>query len=280
MAENKFSRIQLRRGMKANLKLVNPMLKEGEPISEIDTGRLKIGDGINRYNSLKYVGGGSGGAPSIVSFIIKSAKTNTGDIYSSSLIPNGCTISELVLYYTISSNPDNIKITSSTDEYYNESYPEGLSGELKISNVSITEDKTFTVTLITDETTVTENVVLNFSPYYYYATIQSSTIPFLDSSRNDSDMGEYTKNLISSRSFTTENISCDPNEYIYILLPTIHFGSSQYVSFTDISNNFTGGFVLIGGSTTQIINKYGHADSFNVYRSMNHSLGTKSFKIS
>ena len=280
MAENKFSRIQLRRGTKANLKLINPMLKEGEPISEIDTGRMKIGDGINRYNKLKYVGGGAGsGTPSIVSFTITKATTNTGDVYNSSLIPNGCTISELVLSYSISASPDNIKITSQSEEYLNENYPENLTGNITISDVDISSDTTFKLTLVTDDTSVSANTILNFTSYYYFTTIQSDSLPFLDTSRNDSDMTEYSKKLVSLRTLTTSNINCGANEYIYILLPTSIYGSISPV-FTDTSNNFPGGFIKIGKLTTQIINKYGYSDTFDVYRSMNHTLGTKSFKIS
>lgn len=48
--------IQLRRGQSAEWERVNPILKAGEPGFEIDTGRLKIGDGTFRYNDLEYVG--------------------------------------------------------------------------------------------------------------------------------------------------------------------------------------------------------------------------------
>lgn len=48
--------IQLRRGQSAEWERVNPILKAGEPGFEIDTGRLKIGDGTSRYNDLEYVG--------------------------------------------------------------------------------------------------------------------------------------------------------------------------------------------------------------------------------
>lgn len=52
-------KIQLKRGAKNTLELV---LKDsnrpasGEPIYELDTGRLKIGDGINDYADLAYFG--------------------------------------------------------------------------------------------------------------------------------------------------------------------------------------------------------------------------------
>lgn len=35
----------------------NPVLQQGEPGFEIDTGKLKIGNGSTRWNDLEYVGG-------------------------------------------------------------------------------------------------------------------------------------------------------------------------------------------------------------------------------
>lgn len=52
---------QVKRGQSAAWASVNPVLKVGEPGFEIDTGRLKIGDGSTEWNALKYIGeSGSG----------------------------------------------------------------------------------------------------------------------------------------------------------------------------------------------------------------------------
>jgi len=48
--------IQLKRGMAANWVSLNPILKPGEPGMELDTGRLKIGNGTDAWLDLKYVG--------------------------------------------------------------------------------------------------------------------------------------------------------------------------------------------------------------------------------
>jgi hypothetical protein len=48
--------IQFRRGIAANIQVVNPIPFPGELILETDTKKFKIGDGINHYNSLPYVG--------------------------------------------------------------------------------------------------------------------------------------------------------------------------------------------------------------------------------
>jgi hypothetical protein len=51
------SRIQLRRGTAASWTSVNPTLAQGEAGYEVDTGRLKIGDGVSAWVSLDYFGG-------------------------------------------------------------------------------------------------------------------------------------------------------------------------------------------------------------------------------
>jgi len=47
--------IQFRRDTAANWTSVNPVLAEGEPGYETDTGRWKIGDGVTAWNSLNYI---------------------------------------------------------------------------------------------------------------------------------------------------------------------------------------------------------------------------------
>ena len=46
---------QLKRGQSADWKKINPVLRVGEPGFEIDTGRLKIGNGLAEWNTLKYI---------------------------------------------------------------------------------------------------------------------------------------------------------------------------------------------------------------------------------
>lgn len=50
--------IQFKRGTAARLYELNPVIAEGEPIFEYDTGKLKIGDGVHlNYNDLPYYSG-------------------------------------------------------------------------------------------------------------------------------------------------------------------------------------------------------------------------------
>ena len=54
-------RIQLRRDVASNWAVVNPVLANGEMGYEMDTGRMKIGNGLTPWNGLPYyVGNGSG----------------------------------------------------------------------------------------------------------------------------------------------------------------------------------------------------------------------------
>lgn len=58
---------QLRRGQYDEWIKENPILNEGEPAFEIDTFRLKIGDGKTAYQALPYIGGdGSGNEARVV----------------------------------------------------------------------------------------------------------------------------------------------------------------------------------------------------------------------
>lgn len=58
MAEVVYKTIfKFKRGSAEAWARVNPVLQEGEPGYELDTGRLKIGNGSTEWNSLAYFGG-------------------------------------------------------------------------------------------------------------------------------------------------------------------------------------------------------------------------------
>lgn len=56
MATTYKTTFQLRRGLAEVWKKNNPLLAKGEPGFELDTNRLKIGDGEKNYNDLPYIG--------------------------------------------------------------------------------------------------------------------------------------------------------------------------------------------------------------------------------
>lgn len=56
MAVEILTTFQLKRGTANRWVEVNPILKQGEPGFEYDTGKLKIGDGIHTWLELDYIG--------------------------------------------------------------------------------------------------------------------------------------------------------------------------------------------------------------------------------
>ena len=48
--------IQLKRGKASSWAILNPVLSPGEPGFEIDTGKIKIGNGVDEWLDLKYIG--------------------------------------------------------------------------------------------------------------------------------------------------------------------------------------------------------------------------------
>lgn len=56
-------RIQLRHDTSTNWSSANPLLLAGEFAYETDTGKVKVGDGSNRWNSLPYITDGASSGP-------------------------------------------------------------------------------------------------------------------------------------------------------------------------------------------------------------------------
>lgn len=52
--------LKFRRGLKAEWHVRNPILADGEPGFETDTGKFKVGDGVKAWRSLEYFVPGAG----------------------------------------------------------------------------------------------------------------------------------------------------------------------------------------------------------------------------
>jgi len=97
--------IQLRRGDAADWTSSNPLLAEGELGIELDTLKIKIGNGIDNWNALAYVsgGGGGGGVTSVTgtSPIVSSGGTSPAislaSTYGDTLNPYGSKTANYVL---------------------------------------------------------------------------------------------------------------------------------------------------------------------------------------
>ena len=50
-----FGRLKLRRDTASRWTAVNPVLAEGEPGFELDSGKIKIGDGVTAWNEMGYL---------------------------------------------------------------------------------------------------------------------------------------------------------------------------------------------------------------------------------
>ena len=60
---------QFKRGLASAWTKVNPTLAAGEPGFELDTGKLKIGNGSTPWNDLEYLSGGSVSEEQVVSIV-------------------------------------------------------------------------------------------------------------------------------------------------------------------------------------------------------------------
>lgn len=74
--------IQFLRGTKSTLASSNQIFLAGQPVFESDSGQLKIGDGVNSFSNLPYVGEGlsSGGGGSITAGTYHSVDSRTAYI--------------------------------------------------------------------------------------------------------------------------------------------------------------------------------------------------------
>lgn len=68
--------IQLRRDTATQWTAVNPILAAGELACELDTGRLKVGDGETAWSSLSYVAGSVADAWPVGSIFVSVSATN------------------------------------------------------------------------------------------------------------------------------------------------------------------------------------------------------------
>ena len=77
--------LQFKRGSATAFRLQNPILLEGQPAWEIDTYRLKIGDGETRYNKLPYIGYDAKNGKSAYELWLEAGNSGTEQEYLDSL---------------------------------------------------------------------------------------------------------------------------------------------------------------------------------------------------
>ena len=98
------AKIKFRRDTAATWTEANPVLAQGEPGFEHNTGRLKIGDGVTAWNSLAYSGGGSGGGD-LTTIIVpeqgtayKGLQVSYGVIHSNNENNNELNVNKIVIH--------------------------------------------------------------------------------------------------------------------------------------------------------------------------------------
>jgi len=106
------SKIKLRRDTAANWQFVNPLLSEGEPGIETDTGKIKYGDGTSYWNDLPYTYVETavnvvGGIGDITSLNVSGISTLGGVKISSGIVTAS---SGIVTYYGDGSNLTGVSI--------------------------------------------------------------------------------------------------------------------------------------------------------------------------
>ena len=83
---------KLRRGNAAEWTTDNPVLKAGEPGVELDTGKLKIGDGIKTWTALGYLSGEGAAGDSAYEVAVNNGFVGTESQWLASLVgPQGPT---------------------------------------------------------------------------------------------------------------------------------------------------------------------------------------------
>lgn len=253
---NRFARILLRGGTREELKYINPMLREREPIVEYDTGRMKIGDGINRYNKLRYVGS-SDIVPSITKFNI--TKCFAGDKwYNGNKIEESLTVTKIELEYEITSSPDRLIIKHGDKTILNEELPEKLKDTIEIvcDDISKNNNKPFKIQLeMLDKNPIEKSISVSFNPYMYYGTIE-----ILDKDTSTKRINDFLKDKIlnpktskskmisssdASNGIECYDIECGSGSNIFFMLPKSIYENTG-IRFQDINARFGfGGFVQL-----------------------------------
>ena len=103
------TKIQIRRDTNANWQQYNPIPAQGEPCYETDTGKFKIGNGEQPYNSLPYQGGGVEDYNELVNLPQINGVELKGNVSSNQLINTinggGAESADYITYYTVVGNP-------------------------------------------------------------------------------------------------------------------------------------------------------------------------------
>lgn len=168
----------------------------------------------------------------------------------------GSTLSSLTLSWSVSKTPTTISSN------FSDSLTPSISSFTYTG--SITENKTFTLTVSDGKTTVSKSTTVAFMNGVYYGAATETEL-------SNSFISSLTKVLQMSKARTI-SVNADTEQYIYYALP------SRYGIPAFNVNGFDGGFEKIG--TLAFTNSSSYTEDYDVWRSDNASLGSTTIKIS
>lgn len=141
---------------------------------------------------------------------------------------------------------------------------ESVTGQTSSRTDNLTSDKTYTLSASLDDASVNDTATISFVAPIYYGVSSSYTL-------SDETVLALTRVLTKTRSRAI-NVDAADGQYILYALP-VSLGTPVFKV-----GGFEGGFTLAG--TFDFTNASGHAESYNLYRSVNAGLGSTTVTVS
>lgn len=169
----------------------------------------------------------------------------------------GTTITSVILKWVTNKTPKTLSLDNST--LSNTLTTKTLSGQ------SITTNKTFTLKATDDRNaSASKTTAITFCNGVYYGAAASTTV-------DSAFILKLTKSLQSSKAKTFD-CTTGSGQYVWYALPS-RYGTPKFNV-----GGFDGGFSKV--STIQFKNASRYTESYDVYKSDNANLGTKTIKVS
>ena len=178
----------------------------------------------------------------------------------SAIVPMGSSLSTIKFSWKLNKQPTTLSFSGP-------SLQEDLDPELTSKSFTfaspITETTQFTLTA-TDEKdgTMEKKTAISFMNYIYYGVSENAS---------NVDLSTLTSELSNTKGRTIE-VTAGENEYIFYALPT-RLGTPIFNV-----NSFEGGFIKVGDAVNKE-NSAGYTEAYDIWRSVNDSLGTLSIIV-
>ncbi len=135
------TQIQSRRDTATNWATNNPVLAEGQIAIELDTLKLKVGDGMTNWNSLSYLSSGGGGGATDLEYVASSTEgVITSSTGTNATIPIADSTNAGLFTPTEKTKLNNIESNAEVNTI--DSDPAGIAGANQVTNVvSLTQSE-------------------------------------------------------------------------------------------------------------------------------------------